>query len=418
MTLGTVFSSLAPMSDSGPPPRTALVLMGGGARTAYQVGAMQGIVQILGPSPRAFFDILVGTSAGALNAAYLACHASAGQAAVERLAAFWGTLRSDHVYHVESLRSAHQGLRWATLISPAWMLRRLPRSFLDAEPLARSLRRAVDFGRIGLALRDRHLQALAVTASSYTSGLHWTFYQTADALKVEPWQHPGRRSVAQPVAAEHLLASAAIPFVFPAVPLQVNGRTEYFGDGSMRQLAPLSPAFHLGATRILAIGVGQPERSGMADDPDESAGQYPKMAQIATHAMASVFHDTLEADVEQALRVNEGLRRLRQAQGGAALPYRTVEVLSLQPSCSLDSLAREHARSLPEPAFKLLKMLGGTQGAGAALASYLLFEPPFVQALMALGRADALAQRERIEAFFAGRPVPAAGGAGSHAAVP
>jgi len=417
MTLGTLFGSLAAVQDDAPAPtRTALVLMGGGARTAYQVGALQGIAQILGPSPRAFFDILVGTSAGALNAAYLAGHASAGQAAVDRLASFWGTLRSDQVYHVESLRSAHQGLRWATLISPAWMLRRLPRSFLDPEPLARSLARTVDVGRIERSLRDNHLQALAVTASSYTSGVHWTFYQTAKAYEVPPWKRPGRRAVTQAVAADHLLASAAIPFVFPAVPLEVEGRTEYFGDGSMRQLAPLSPALNLGATRIVAIGVGQPERLGLGLDADAAQGQYPKLAQIATHAMASVFHDTLEADVEQALRVNAGLRRLSQTAAGA-LPYRPVEVLALQPSRSLDSLAREHARSLPDPAFKLLKMLGGTQGAGAALASYLLFEPPFVQALMALGRADALAQRERVEAFFAGRPVPA-GGADSHTAVP
>mgnify|MGYP005752339241 CR=1 FL=1 len=409
MTLGTLFGSLAAVQDDAPAPtRTALVLMGGGARTAYQVGALQGIAQILGPSPRAFFDILVGTSAGALNAAYLAGHASAGQAAVERLASFWGTLRSDQVYHVESLRSAHQGLRWATLISPAWMLRRLPRSFLDPEPLARSLARTVDVGRIEHSLRDNHLQALAVTASSYTSGVHWTFFQTAPTYKVASWQRPGRRSVAQPVTADHLLASAAIPFVFPAVPLEVEGRTEYFGDGSMRQLAPLSPALNLGATRIVAIGVGQPERQGLGQDADAAAGQYPKLAQIATHAMASVFQDTLEADVEQALRVNAGLRRLSQA-AAHAMPYRPVEVLALQPSRSLDSLAREHARSLPDPAFKLLKMLGGTQGAGASLASYLLFEPPFVQALMALGRSDALAQRGRIEAFFAGLPVPASG---------
>lgn len=220
------------------------------------------------------------------------------------------------------------------------------------------------------------------------------------------WQRPGRRSLAQPVTAEHLLASAAIPFVFPAVPLEVEGRVEYFGDGSMRQLAPLSPALNLGATRIVAIGVGQPEGQSLASDAGEPPGQYPKLAQIATHAMASVFHDTLEADVEQALRVNAALRRLSQTAANA-LPYRPVEVLALQPSRSLDSLAREHARCLPEPAFKLLKMLGGTQGAGASLASYLLFEPPFVEALMALGRSDALAQRGRIEAFFAGLPAPA-----------
>lgn len=403
MTLGTVFGSLLEPPDEAAVPRTALVLMGGGARTAYQVGVLQGLAQILGPGPRAWFDILVGTSAGALNAACLADQAPVGAAAVGRLAQFWTGLRSEQVYRVQPWRVT-PGLRWAGLISPAWLLRRLPRSLLDPSPMAASLGRVVRPARIAEALAQGQLQALAVTASSYTSGLHWTFYQTGERWHRPPWRRPGRRSAPQAVGSGHLLASAAIPFLFPAVPLVVDGRTEHFGDGSMRQIAPLSPAFNLGATRILAIGVGQPERTGLGQEAGPT-GPHPSLAQIATHAMASVFHDTLEADVEQAGRVNAGLQRLRQASGPVGLPYRAVQVLAIQPSRSLDELALAHARALPEPAFRVLRMMGGTQAAGAALASYLLFEPPFVQALMDLGRADALARRAQVEAFFDGRPV-------------
>lgn len=406
MTLGTAFGSLFEPPQEGASPRTALVLMGGGARTAYQVGVLLGLAQILGSGSRAWFDILVGTSAGALNAACLADQAPVGAVAVERLAQFWLALRSEQVYSVQPWRVG-PGLRWAGLISPTWLLRRLPRALLEASPLAQHLDRAVRPARIARALEQGHLQALAVTASSYTSGLHWTFFQTGARWQRPAWQRPGRRAVPEVIGHGHLLASAAIPCLFPAVPLQVQGRTEYFGDGSMRQIAPLSPAFNLGATRILAIGVGQPERSGMGHGGTVAAG-YPSLAQIATHAMASVFHDTLEADVEQAERVNAGLRRWRQATAAGGWSYRSVQVMAIQPSRSLDELAQAHVRALPEAAFRALKWLGGTQAAGAALASYLLFEPPFVQALMDLGRSDALARRAQIEAFFDGQAMPSA----------
>ncbi|WP_019560651.1 patatin-like phospholipase family protein [Caldimonas manganoxidans] len=403
MTLGTAFGSLLDPPEEAAP-RTALVLMGGGARTAYQVGVLLGLTHLLGRRPGGWFDIVVGTSAGALNAACLVDQAPVGAAAVERLAQLWMGLHADQVYRVQPWRMT-PGLRWAGLLSPAWLLRRLPRWLLDPAPLTALLGRVVRPARIAQALDQGHLQAWAVTASSYTTGVHWTFYQAARRWHRPAWQRPGRRAVAQAIGPQHLLASAAIPFLFPAVPLEVEGRTEYFGDGSMRQIAPLSPAFNLGATRILAIGVGQPERNALGAG-SMAPGSYPSLAQIATHAMASVFHDTLEADVEQAERVNAGLRRWSQ-QGGMA-PYRAVQVLAMQPSRSLDELALAHVRALPEAVFGLLKMLGGTQAAGAALASYLLFEPPFVQALIELGRADVWARRAQLEAFFEGRPVPGA----------
>ncbi len=416
MTLGTIFSSMLNVGEVATrrPERIALVLMGGGARTAYQAGVLLGVQEILGANPRPFFDLLVGTSAGALNAAFLAARAREGGRATQRLVDFWLEVRSERVYRVESLKLP-KGLRWASLLSPAWMIRRLPRSLLDATPLVDTLRRSIEVQYIGRSLEEHALHGLAVTASSYTTGTHWTFCQVAAAHQREPWRRPGRRASFEPVNHSHLLASSAIPFLFPSIELQVDGHAEYFGDGSMRQISPLSPAMNLGATRIMAIGVGQPQRAalGLSLQPRLSSrpSHYPSLAQIGSHALASVFHDTLAGDVEQALRVNEHLRRIPPDMAGV-LPYRPVSILSLQPSQSLDALALQHLRALPAPAYRLLKVLGGTQEAGAALASYLLFEPPFVQALLALGRSDALARRGDIEQFFA--PTSPVSLAGTH----
>jgi NTE family protein len=268
---------------------------------------------------------------------------------------------------------------------------------MNSLALVNTLHQAIALERIDQALQKGVLQALAVTASSYSSGVHWTFCQTRDGQPI-PWSRPGRRAEQQPITIEHLMASSAIPFIFPSTPLWVDGGMEFFGDGSMRQISPLSSAVHLGADRILAIGVSQPQRVGPGLT-SRSAGR-PSLGTIAGHAMASVFHDTLEADVEQITRINQSLSGLPDAVR-AALPFRAVEVLTLQPSASLDALAQQFAHTLPKPILRVLEGLGALRGSGAALASYLLFEPEFIGALMALGRADVMARAEEIVSFLA-----------------
>jgi NTE family protein len=209
----------------------------------------------------------------------------------------------------------------------------------------------------------------------------------------------------QPLTIEHLMASAAIPFLFRAVPLWVNGHKEYFGDGSMRQSSPLSPAIHLGARKILAIGVGQPQRAGLVRQGEAE----PTAGTIAGHAMASVFNDTLQTDVEQAQRVSRTLQSL-PPRLIEALPYQPVEVLAIQPSQSMDELALQHVDALPAATRDMLVGLGalstarGTVGSAAALASYLLFEPSFVQALMDMGEFDAHARQAELLTFFRSAP--------------
>ncbi len=382
--------------------------MGGGARTAYQAGVLKAVAAILAArSPVAMpddapafpFQWLFGTSAGALNAAFLASRAMRGLEALPMLAAFWSQLRSSHVYALDAPRWVR-----ANRLVAGWTLARQVRrhrALLDTLPLVDTLHRVIDLAGLEKALQQGCIDALGVTASSYTTGEHWTFCQTLPGHPVAPWHRPGRRADFQPVTIEHLMASSAIPFIFPAVPLWVDGRKEYFGDGSMRQLSPLSPAIQFGARQVMVVGVGQPQRSGMV----APASDEPTAGTIAGHAMASVFHDTLQADVEQVQRVSQTLARLPPALA-AALPYRPVRVLAIQPTFSLDELALKHIAELPLPTRNTLAGLGaldttrGSTGSAAALASYLLFEPDFVNALIALGEGDAWRRKDEVLDFF------------------
>ena len=391
-----------------------LVLMGGGARTAYQAGVLQALAALIKPpagKATAFpFQVLVGTSAGALNATYLASRAIDGLAALSGLGEFWQGLHSRWVYHLPDTPMA-QFSRWATALGVTLSARKQGAA-LDSMPLVDTLHRRIALNNIELALSRGDLKALAVTASSYTTGVHWTFCQTHQLASAKAWNRPGRRAELQDITIEHLMASSAIPFLFPATPLWVDGNMEYFGDGSMRQSSPLSPAVHLGANKILAIGVGQPQRrsmdlSGSSFQASPASKQRPSLGNIAGHAMASVFNDTLMADVEQVQRVNQSIQQLKthlsEHHGLAlaqSLPFREVEVLAMQPSESLDALAQAHVHELPRPVRRVLEGLGALKGSGAGLASYLLFEPGFLRALMALGAQDVAMRKEELLDFF------------------
>jgi NTE family protein len=382
----------------------ALVLSGGGARGAYQIGVLLAVVRILkragvlhADAPAAPFSIYCGTSAGAINAAALACRTDDFDAALNLLAQLWRNLHVHDVYRSDVLAMAGGGARWMSAIGFGWMLRRSlrakPRALLDNAPLAHLLARTVDVARVGRMIDAGQLRALAVSASSYSSGAHATFYQAS--REIEPWHRSERVAIPAPIEISHLMASSSIPFVFPAQLLKRRGQEEWFGDGSMRQTAPLSPAIHLGATKMLVIGAGR------AQEPQAlvTAPRYPSLATVAGHAMASIFLDTLSADIERLERVNRTLSLL-SAEQRETLALRVVQPLVIAPSERLDDIAVRHAKVLPRAVRAMLRTLGADDASGGGLTSYLLFEPAFTRELIALGEADAAARSDAIRTFF------------------
>jgi NTE family protein len=252
----------------------------------------------------------------------------------------------------------------------------------------------LDLPRLDAVMSDGLLHALAVTASSYTGGNHVTFYQTA--ADIPPWVRMQRIAMQDQIGVEHLLASSAIPFIFPAVPLFLGSRREYCGDGSMRQLAPISPAIHLGATKVLVVGAGR------LHEPAAHGGEqarYPSLAQIAGHAMSSIFLDSLAVDIERLERINRtvGMLPPEYLEKSALKP---IELLVIAPSERLDDIASRHVASLPAPIRTMLSGIGATETRGSALASYLLFESSYTCELIRLGQLDTHARKADVLKFF------------------
>lgn len=381
---------------SGNPATTGLILSGGGARAAYQVGVLSAIAELLPEeSSHNPFPVIVGTSAGAINAVSLACGALHFREAVKRLSSVWRSFHTDQVY-----RSDWPGvLRQASRFIGHSMLglgKQVPVALLDSSPLAKLLERELDFSGIAAAVRHRQLRAVAVTAFGYESAQAVTFYQGRAAI--DPWFRHRRVGVPTRLALPHLLASTAIPLIFE--PVKIN--REYFGDGAVRQMAPISPALHLGATKVLVVGVsGNPVGNHTSGAPVPTpGGVQPSLAQIAGHMLNSTFIDNVESDIELLDRLNQLGRLVPAEQRSRAYGLTPVEVLVISPSQPLDVIAARHRREMPAALRLFLRGPGATRDGGGGVLSYLLFEPGYCSELIELGYQDAIAKKAQIQAFL------------------
>jgi len=376
------------------PPLTALVLTGGGARAAYQVGVLRALSHILPPDCPNPFPIICGTSAGAINAAALASQAINFHQAVRQLVLVWRNFHVDQVYRGDFLGVAKTGARWLAALVAGGLGKNNPMSLLDNSPLERLLRERLALDGIQHAIDAGAVHALAITATGYLTGQSVSFFQGAPGM--EGWRRARRIGVPETIRIEHLLASSSLPFVFPAVRI----RREYFGDGSMRQIAPISPALHLGAERVLAVSVG----SHVSATERRTTEEYPSFAQLAGHALNTIFLDTLEVDIERMERINHTVSLIPPEQRAKhGLQLREVEVLVIRPSEELEPIAARYAHTLPKSIRWLLRGLGATRHGGATLVSYMLFEQAYCRALIDLGYKDTLAQRGEILRFISAR---------------
>lgn len=369
--------------------KIGLILTGGGARAAYQVGVLKAVSELLGEAPGNPFPIICGTSAGAVNAASLAIYADDFAAGVRRVCDVWESFHASQVYRTDLAGTIKTGGKWLAALT--LLYRNNPISLLDNTPLREMLERTMDFSRVQTNIDAGVLYAVAVTASGYTSGQSVTFYQGGP--DIEAWERTQRTGAARALNVDLLLASSALPFIFPAVKVH----REYFGDGSMRQIAPISPALHLGADRVFIVGTGRQS----AEPPRVRSNIYPSLAQIAGHALNSIFLDSLSVDIERLQRINRTLQCVSPERAEhLGVNLRRIDVLVMSPSEPIERIAARHVRSLPKTTRFLMRAVGAMNRNGSNLASYLLFEADFCRALIELGYRDTLARGAEVHAFL------------------
>ena len=364
-----------------PRPLAGLVLTGGGARAAYQVGVLKGIAELLGRGARSPFPIVTGTSAGAVSAIAIASDPAHFRHAVYSIERVWREFRVHHVIKADVASVLKSGLHWIlALLSGGWLVKP-PRSLFDNSPLWELLAKNLDFDGIPRGMYKQHLQAVGICATSYSEADSVTFY--ACAGPIEPWTRAARKGARVQLTLEHLMASLSIPFLFRPIFLH----QQYFGDGAMRQLSPLSPAIHLGANRLFVIGVGDPAAAGLGMPKSRAE---PTFGQMFGFMLDSLFMDQLQSDLE---------RLSSQPEPGAG----RIETLVLTPSRDLSEIARRYRSELPRSLRALMRAMGASAGSASAgtLLSYLLFERGYTRELIALGLADARDRAGEIRDFLA-----------------
>lgn len=373
--------------------KTGLILSGGGARAAYQVGVLKAIHRILPKGTYNPFDIISGTSAGAINGVALASYAENYRIGIRHLERIWMNFSCDHIYRTDFSGVSGSVARLTRTLLVGRGYRNDPVSLLNNTPLRGLLSDVIKFADIQPAIDNGALHAIAVNCSGLETGESVSFYQ--GHYSINNWQRERRVGVRSRITLDHLMASSAIPMIFPAVKIH----REYFADGAVRQLAPLSPAVHLGAEKILVIGVsGTAHRRKQRTETTE----YPSPAKMMGHMLNAAFLDSMETDVERLRRINRTLEKIpASVRRKEPMELKPIELLEISPSCSIDDLAGEHADELPRALKLALRGSGNSSHSGSGILSYLLFSQGFCRTLIDLGFNDAMQRAEEIRAFFA-----------------
>ncbi|MFA0791941.1 patatin-like phospholipase family protein [Microbulbifer echini] len=379
---------------------SALVLSGGGARAAYQAGVLKALAEVVPEDNPRPFKIICGTSAGAMNAMMLAAHPGTFKEAIESMCSVWMSLSVERVYRTSWFSLLGNLLSISRSLFNQGVGRQKPLALLDNAPLRKLLGEVINFDNIQKNIDSGYLHATCINALSYSEGESVSFYQAADGVR--SWQRFRRFGIATQLTVDHLLASAAIPAIFPAV--KINDI--YYCDGAIRQMAPISPALHLGAKRVFVVGVSD-NRSPIhwGSRRNDSQIHSPSMAQIATQWFNAAFIDSLEGDLEHMDRVNTLLDSVDEQKFADLAPLRPVESVVIEPSQSLARLGGRKLQFLPPALRWLFRSTGATRaGGGVSAASYLLFERPYIEELIELGYQDAMWEKDKLRYFL--RPHP------------
>jgi len=375
------------------------VLPGGGARGAFQVGVLKALAELMPKGASSPFSVLSGTSAGAINTVVLAGKARRFRFAVAELERVWGNFRCHQVFRTDNLTMLKSSLHWLSSIILGGFLVGTPKSLLDNAPLRALLSRNVRFPRIQSAIDDGYLDAIAVTAAGYATARSTSFFQAASSQS--DWARTRRIGVRGDLNLDHLMASIAVPMIFP--PVQING--EYFGDGAMRQATPLSPAIHLGADRILVIGI-RDETADKPPSPDRRQS-FPSFAQIAGYMLDTLFMDGLYSDLERMTRINQLIDSVKpEHRNGSLSKLRAIDTMLIVPSEDLRVIAHKHRKKLPFAIRTLLRGISGRRASENRLLSFLLFEEAYTRELIDLGYHDAMKVKDPLLDFVTGAEVP------------
>lgn len=376
---------------------SALILTGGGARAAYQVGVLKALAEILPRRTHNPFPIICGTSAGAINAVALAGRPGSFKLRVKKLERIWQTLKAEDIYRTDFLGVSHNTIKLIVSLLHGGYGRKTPVALLNNAPLRKLLEKHIRFRYIDEAIASRELDAVCITSMHYDSGQSVSFFQGTHP----DWKRYRRHGQRMGLSIDHLLASSAIPTLFP--PAKINGH--YYGDGAVRQLKPLSPALHLGADKLFVIGVSNNSESYNSENDEEQppAQHPPSLGQMVGHLLNSAFIDSTDSDLETLKAINTLSDLLSEEERESIDDHllRSIDHLCISPSQTIEKIAENYFHELPLSVRAFLHVVGATKEAGgSSAASYLLFEPGFSQQLLNLGYQDAMEHEEEIQHFF------------------